>query len=132
VVRSHDEDDFLTFYLFLCLKAKQDEIYRRQQGTGQPHIYRQHIADFPIPRVSLVRQWAHIDEARDVMRNRMDAERQETDTLDDALEGIDQLYMADESETPRQPAHRADYHGASPEQVAKALLRHQPKTERRD
>ncbi len=132
IVRSHDEDEFLTFYLFLCLKAKQDEIYRRQQGTGQPHIYRQHIADFPIPRVSLADQWAQINEARDVMRNRIEAEEQETGALTEALDGIDRLYQADDTEASRPSPLRADYQGALPEQVAKALLRHRPETERRE
>ena len=34
--------------------------------------------------------------------------------------------------TSRPSPRRADYQGASPEQVAKALLRHRPETERRE
>ena len=60
VVKSKDESKFLTRYLYMCLKAKQDEIYDRQQGTGQPHIYIQHIRDFPIPIISIDEQKAKI------------------------------------------------------------------------
>ncbi|MDE0292524.1 MAG: hypothetical protein OXK19_08510 [Candidatus Dadabacteria bacterium] len=34
------------------MKSKQGEIYNRQQGTGQPHIYIGHIENFPIPVIS--------------------------------------------------------------------------------
>jgi len=50
----------------MCLKAKQDEIYRRQQGTGQPHIYISHIQDFPIPVISIDEQKAKIKPIEDI------------------------------------------------------------------
>ena len=66
IVKSKDESNFLTRYLYLCLKAKQDEIYDRQQGTGQPHIYISHISDFPIPLISIDEQWDKIKPIEDV------------------------------------------------------------------
>ncbi len=33
----------------MCLKCKQEELYKRWQGTGQPHIFISHVEDFPIP-----------------------------------------------------------------------------------
>ena len=66
VVQSKDESKFLTRYLYMCLKAKQDEIYRRQQGTGQPHIYISHIQDFPIPVISIDEQKAKIKPIEDI------------------------------------------------------------------
>lgn len=55
-IRSKDESRFLTRYLYMCMRFKQEEIYRRQQGTGQPHIYIGHIHDFPIPVMSIDHQ----------------------------------------------------------------------------
>lgn len=52
-IKSADELQFSTRYLFLCMALKQDEIYERQQGTAQPHIYISHIEDFPIPALPL-------------------------------------------------------------------------------
>ena len=52
-IRSLDESKYLTKYLFLCLKQKQKEIYERQQGTGQPHVYVHHLKDFPVPVLPL-------------------------------------------------------------------------------
>ena len=60
VVQSKDESKYLTRYLYMCLKSMQDTLYRRQQGTGQPHIYIQHIRDFPIPDISIDEQKAKI------------------------------------------------------------------------
>ncbi len=62
VIKSKDESKYLTRYLFLCMSLKQAEIYERQQGTGQPHIYISHIQDFPIPVIS-------IDEQRLLLRD---------------------------------------------------------------
>ena len=56
VVQSKDESKFLTRYLYMCLKSMQDPLYRRQQGTGQPHIYIEHIRDFPVPAISIDEQ----------------------------------------------------------------------------
>ncbi len=125
IVRSLDEEDYLTFYLFLCMKAKQEEIYARQQGTGQPHVYLEHIADFPIPKLSLSAQWERIQEARDVTRQRVDAEQQQSAELESALAGIEHLYEG--TGEAAKPVLKADYRGATPRQVAQALLRYRPK-----
>ena len=64
VIRSHDETLFLSFYLYLCLRACQEELYGRQQGTGQPRFYREQVADFPVPNLSPDKQRVKIDDAR--------------------------------------------------------------------
>lgn len=56
VIKSKDESEYLSRYLYMCMALKQDEIYNRQQGTGQPHVYDQHIRDFPIPALSIKEQ----------------------------------------------------------------------------
>ncbi len=66
VVQSKDESKYLTRYLYMCLKSMQDPLYRRQQGTGQPHIYIEHIRDFPIPVISIDEQKAKIKPIEDI------------------------------------------------------------------
>ena len=66
VVQSKDESKYLTRYLYMCLKSMQDPLYRRQQGTGQPHIYIEHIRDFPIPVISIEEQRAKIKPIEDL------------------------------------------------------------------
>ncbi len=66
-IRSLDESIYLSRYIYLCLKSKQVEIYDKQQGTGQPHVYKKHLEDFPIPKlsyekqVSLIRNYQELD-----------------------------------------------------------------------
>ena len=128
VVRSQDEDNYLTFYLYLCLKAKQEDIYGKQQGTGQPHFYKQHIVDFPIPRLSLSEQWEKIGESWEIVRQRVDSEKQETDTLNEAVSAVDAIYTGDAILEKQQskPIYKAEYKGATPEHVGKALLAYRP------
>lgn len=66
VVQSKDESKYLTRYLYMCLKSMQGPLYRRQQGTGQPHIYIEHVRDFPIPVVSIEEQRAKIEPIEDI------------------------------------------------------------------
>lgn len=66
VVQSKDESKYLTRYLYMCLKSMQTPLYRRQQGTGQPHIYIEHIRDFPIPVISIDEQKAKIKPIEDI------------------------------------------------------------------
>ena len=65
-VQSKDESKYLTRYLYMCLKSMQDALYRRQQGTGQPHIYVEHIRDFPVPVISIDEQKAKIKPIEDI------------------------------------------------------------------
>ena len=125
VVRSHDEEEFATIYLYLCFKSRQEEVYGRQQGTGQPHIYRKHITDFPIPNPSPAEQWDHISEVQDIMRQRVDAERQEAEELERAVGKVAEAYKGKADDKPE--VYAADYKGATPEQVGKVLLSYRPK-----
>ena len=123
VVRSLDEEEYMTFYLFLCMKAKQEEIYGRQQGTGQPHVYRKHIVDFPIPKLSLAEQWDKVNEAQELSRQRVDIGAQQTAALEESVTAMSAAYAGDAMKRKTKPLP-ADYKGASPRQVAEALLRY--------
>ncbi len=93
-IRSLDESKYLTKYLYLCLKQKQDEIYDRQQGTGQPHVYKKHLQDFPVPILSLEKQSALLTDYKklesDYQRTRQ-AFMQEEDRV---LSEITNLYQS--------------------------------------
>lgn len=77
VVRSKNESVFSSFYLYMCVKALQEELYSRQHGTGQPHIYKEHIWGLPIPELPLDKQQALTAKTLDAMKKRMIAERAE-------------------------------------------------------
>ena len=56
VVRSRDENIYLTRYLYICMYKRQEEIYEKQEGSGQEHIYARHIQDMPIPALDIEQQ----------------------------------------------------------------------------
>ena len=43
------------YFWYMLLKKRQEEIYNMQTGTGQPHIYPQHIAAMTIPQLDIDR-----------------------------------------------------------------------------
>ena len=67
VVRSKDETQYMTEYIYSILKLKQDELYKMQKGAGQPHVYPNDIASVTIPIVPFDKQQeiaAHIKSIR--------------------------------------------------------------------
>jgi type I restriction enzyme, S subunit len=65
VIRSKNEDKYLTKYIFEVLRVQQKQIYMLQQGAGQPHVYLADLAKLLIPAVSANMQnviCKHIDE----------------------------------------------------------------------
>ena len=74
-IKSKDESKYLTRYLYMCMKSKQEEIYNRQQGTGQPHVYRGHIKDFPIPVISIEEQVAQFKPLEEAQARLKEAKR---------------------------------------------------------
>ncbi len=93
IVRSCSEDSYLSFYIFLCMKAKQDEIYSRQQGTGQPHVYIQHIKRFPIPKLSLEEQKKYVEYACDATSRYFEAAKERDAAVTDAVSSINTVYQ---------------------------------------
>ncbi len=49
VIRSKNEENIMTEYLAEILKLKQSEIYKLQQGAGQPHVYSRDLEKLLIP-----------------------------------------------------------------------------------
>ena len=48
-IKTKDESKLLTDYVFRLLKSKQAEIYKLQNGAGQPHVYGKDLAKIKIP-----------------------------------------------------------------------------------
>ncbi|MNS92755.1 EcoKI restriction-modification system protein HsdS [compost metagenome] len=65
VLQSKNEADVNTQFIYYVLKALQQEIYKLQQGAGQPHVYARDIEKFTIPIPSIPKQiemLKHIDD----------------------------------------------------------------------
>ena len=48
-IQSRDESQALTRYIYLILKGLQEDIYKFQQGGGQPHVYPKDLVTIEIP-----------------------------------------------------------------------------------
>lgn len=68
VVRSKDESKFLTYYIYLVLKLKQEYIYKLQKGSGQPHVYPKDIAKISIPNIDINTQTKIVKYVKDKMQ----------------------------------------------------------------
>ena len=94
-IQSKDETKYLNRYLYFCMKAKQEEIYLRQQGTGQPHIYISHIEDLPIPELPLAKQRAIIKKAQ-LTQQDLDEAKQTLKEKEDAISSLfTSIYYSD-------------------------------------
>jgi len=48
-IKSKDENNLLTKFVFHFLKTRQKDIYKLQKGMGQPHVYGKDLAKIKIP-----------------------------------------------------------------------------------
>jgi len=94
VIRSENENDFSTKFIFEVLKAKQKEIYLLQQGAGQPHVYPADLAKIYIPVVPINIQnkiTCHINSLREQAQL---LQQQATHALQQAKEKIEKMILA--------------------------------------
>ena len=49
IVKSQDEQEVSTYFMYLVMKTKQQAIYQMQQGAGQPHVYTNDLGELNIP-----------------------------------------------------------------------------------
>lgn len=64
VIRSINEKNVLTVYIYDLLRLKQSEIYLMQQGAGQPHVYPNDLEKIKIPIVPLEKQQEIVNHVR--------------------------------------------------------------------
>jgi len=91
VIQSLDETKFSTFYLYLYLRACQEVLYARQQGTGQPHFYREQLTDFPVPDLPPAEQRTKTDEARRAIQEQIAAQARVEQAINTALQSVSTL-----------------------------------------
>lgn len=95
IVKSKDESQILTKFLYMCMSLKQDEIYDRQQGTGQPHIYTSHIEDFPVPIIPIEQQHEMLKEHEEAHAQVRRLEKERAAQRERINENIQSFYTSD-------------------------------------
>lgn len=103
-IKTKDENKLLTDYIFRLLKSKQVEIYKLQNGAGQPHVYGKDLAKIkiPLPPIEVqkeiieqieVKQNA-IDHAKAIIQN-LERERRYFGQALRKLEGVEWVELGD-------------------------------------
>ncbi|MEI0518346.1 N-6 DNA methylase [Brachyspira murdochii] len=56
VIRSLDEEKYITKYIYYSLKKLQDLIYDLKTGSNQPHVYEKDLSKIKIPNLNIEKQ----------------------------------------------------------------------------
>ena len=84
VIRSINEKEVLTTYIYELLRLKQSEIYLMQQGAGQPHVYPVDLAKIKIPIVSIENQCNIVRYIQDIRLQAKLLQQEANDILEQA------------------------------------------------
>lgn len=89
VIRSVDEKEVLTTYIYELLRLKQSEIYLMQQGAGQPHVYPVDLARIKIPIVSIENQCKIVRHIKEIRLQAKALQQEANDILEQAKKQIE-------------------------------------------
>lgn len=93
VLKSKDEAILSTKYLFEVLKLKQDELYKLQQGSGQPHVYPSDIKKIKIPLLRIEKQNEIVQYIQAIRDNAKQLQNEARKALDDAKIEVEKLIL---------------------------------------
>ena len=95
VVFSKEESEITTLYLSEILKLKQKEIYKLQQGAGQPHVYARDLEKINIPIPSLQKQKDITNKITAIREEAKKLQLEAINTLETAKRNIEQMILGD-------------------------------------
>ena len=93
VIKSLDEKEVSTFYLYCVMKAKQKFIYNMQQGAGQPHVYSRDLSNLKIPLPPLAVQNKIADEVKKRMQKAETLQKEAKEELEKAKQEVERIIL---------------------------------------
>lgn len=93
VIKSLEEKEISTFYLFCVMKAKQKFVYNMQQGAGQPHVYSRDLSKLNIPLPSLSVQNKIADEVKKRMQKAETLQKEAKEELEKAKLEVEKIIL---------------------------------------
>lgn len=93
VVQSKDENNVSTEFLYFVLKALQSEIYKLQQGAGQPHVYARDIEKFTIPVPPIKKQKEILKHIKDIQQQITKLKADATSILENAKAEVEKMIL---------------------------------------
>lgn len=93
VIKSLEENDVATFYLYCVMKAKQRFAYNMQQGAGQPHVYSRDLSKLKIPLPSLAVQNKIADEVKKRMQKAETLQKEAKEELEKSKQEVEKIIL---------------------------------------
>ena len=93
VIKSLDEKEVSTFYLYCVMKAKQKFIYNMQQGAGQPHVYSRDLSNLKIPLPPLAVQNKIAEEVKKRMQKAESLQKEAKEELEKAKLEVERIIL---------------------------------------
>lgn len=94
VIKSLEEKEISTFYLFCVMKAKQKFVYNMQQGAGQPHVYSRDLSKLNIPLPPLSVQNKIADEVKKRKRKAETLQKEAKEELEKAKSEVEKIILS--------------------------------------
>lgn len=95
VIKSTNEKEISTFYLYCIMKAKQKFIYNMQQGAGQPHVYSRDLSKLKIPLPPISVQNRIADEVKKRMQKAEDLKNEAKEVIALAKLEVEKIILSD-------------------------------------
>ena len=93
VIRSKDENAFLTEYIFEVLKVQQESIYWLQTGAAQPHVYASDLESLFIPITPLSQQQIIVEHIRDIRQKSKTLQEEGKRVLESAKQEVERMII---------------------------------------
>ena len=93
VIKSMNEKEVSTFYLYCVMKAKQKFIYNMQQGAGQPHVYSRDLSNLKIPLPPLSIQNKIAEEVKKRMQKAEQLQKEAKEELEKAKLEVEKIIL---------------------------------------
>ena len=93
VITSKNESEITTIWLSEVLKLKQQEIYKLQQGAGQPHVYISDLGELNIPVPPLEKQSEIVTHINSVRLQARQLQSEAAAMLDKAKQEIEKMIL---------------------------------------
>lgn len=99
VLFSNNENILMTKYLYFCLKSKQNKIYKKQHGAGQPHVYIKDIKYLAIPLLPILEQQTIVNDL-DKKQALIDKKQNEIKSIEQSLKNdINSMWTTEKKPT---------------------------------
>lgn len=93
VLQSKDESVVSTLFIYYVMKALQGEIYKLQQGAGQPHVYARDLEKLIIPTPPIAKQKEMLKKINEIKEQIKQLQAEAISVLDNAKSEVEKMII---------------------------------------